>query len=335
MDDDCDVMLLGPAASEISDVFRDRWSCLELAADDVDIASPPACTSLDIETEACLSSPVLDLNLGFWDDEHVFPMVLYSSPGHLGVDPIFRASLQMLREAKDEFRMCMGWSCLSAPFIAECIAAVDRGVRVQLLLNSRYSADLCVPQRDLMLSVAALFRHSSDVEVYLTFPQPPTRSRDCSVSDNADLHEFFTFDDDEYTIKNDSKTNDTLNQITFDSTLAKTSFVHAKYCVADGEILSVGSWNLWPRSSFYEHECNVLLRAPNLATRVEKKFEHAKIAYSSLLIDPTLLTPGGLFTPLGCSICTPFGPCLYTDELIEMATRMARLRDDLESNHSV
>merc|ERR1711871_319097 len=178
MNNDCDVVVMGPVAAELSDVFQKRWQSLQPVIPESECG--PA--SEDI-VELAITSPVVDvIDIGDWDDDNVYPYVLASSPNSLGIDdPIFHVCLQMLREAKHDYRMCMGWSCLSAPFIAECIAATNRGVRVQLILNSKFSADLCVPQRDLILSVTALYKHTRDVEIYLTHP-PLTHTVDCTCT---------------------------------------------------------------------------------------------------------------------------------------------------------
>ena len=88
----------------------------------------------------------------------------------------------------------------------------------------------------------------------------------------------------------------------------------AKYSVADSERCSVGSWNCWPRSAFYEVECNLLVDSAPLARQLEKKFEAAAELNAIRISDPaSLLEKGGDWCPLGCSLCQPFGPKgLYT-----------------------
>lgn len=272
--------------------------------------------------------------------------------------------------------MSMGFCCFSAPFIALCQHATDRGVRVQLLLNSRYSADLCVNARDCGISCQQMLKYAPKVELYLTYhksveaknpfvqlenspseyvtrSRSTSRVRSDSFSSSRDRSDSscsgyqidyvdVNFDVEENNLKEQycpfgsiptlSLTKH-LSDASFPSSpydsntkndgqcLGSTedipSFVHAKYCVADTSFATIGSWNNWPRAAFYEHECNIFVFAPGLAKRLEKKFEAAKYMNCVRVKDPVLLEPGGLFTPMGCYICQPFGACLYTDVLIE------------------
>lgn len=198
-------------------------------------------------------------------------------------------------------------------------AAPERGVRVQMLLNTCHSADLCCPQRDLTLSVAALMRHAPKVEVYLTFPQRASSSNCRSESQqeheplpDPESQEAQTSEVPLLTLAEAKSYVRRLDDV-------RPSFVHAKYVVADSKVACLGSWNCWPRSAFYEHECNVLVEAPKLAAKIERKFDRAKLQNTVRVDDYKVLAEGGLFTPIGCKICRPFGPCLYSDELIEFA----------------
>jgi phosphatidylserine/phosphatidylglycerophosphate/cardiolipin synthase-like enzyme len=337
MNDDCDVMTKGPAAAEISDIFRLRWMAHKSQ-------TPQVCSNyFDDYTDpdyTASPSPVSDVDVGGWDDDEAYPKVVYSEPSIHGDDPIFRAVLGVLRSAKREFRMCMGFAAFTAPFIAQCYEATRRGVRVQLLCNSRYSADLSCPQTDMCLSIAALLRHAPLVEVYVTYQKRaeddyiPTvttvSAEDWGTTDAGEKAETGEGEDKAEEVRARARTltyamNDAAASMQQGSLGPRPTFVHSKYVVADSTLVCLGSWNCWPRSSFYEHECNVVVSAPGLARRIEDKFELAKKSNAVRLRDPEMLAKGGMFTPLGCSICKPYGPCLFTDELCQGA--MAQLAE--------
>jgi phosphatidylserine/phosphatidylglycerophosphate/cardiolipin synthase-like enzyme len=215
----------------------------------------------------------------------------------------------------------MGFACFTAPLIAMLNDATDRGVRVQVCVNSHHSTDLCCPQKDLMLSCTALMRHAPKVELYATF--------------RKDLRPYIPGIEPRALYAGDADGKMTATELHEVGGQGAPTFMHAKFIVADSQLVCAGSWNCWPRSAFYEHECNVLVHAPTLAANMEHKFEVAKLRNTARICDVVLLEPGGLFTPLGCSICMPYGPCLYSDDLVALAkSELCTLQQRMEERSS-
>ncbi|KAL3906675.1 MAG: hypothetical protein SGILL_009176 [Bacillariaceae sp.] len=87
----------------------------------------------------------------------------------------------------------------------------------------------------------------------------------------------------------------------------RPDFLHAKYVIVDGQWACLGSWNLWPRSSFYEMELEALIESPEIAAQLQAKFDYdqSKNAIRVTLDD---CSPGKKFCPKGCQLCKGFGP---------------------------
>ena len=171
-------------------------------------------------------------------------------------------------KAEREFLLCMGFAAPHAPLIDALRRAALRGVRVRVLLNSQYSADLQTPMGDLAAGARALLVAAPKVELYITGPK---KSQDPSVGKG--VH----------------------------------AFQHGKFCVADRKLCSVGSWNAWARSAFHEMELNMFFEAPDLAEKLAEKWARAA-AECARVNEPSALVPGiGRFAPRGCEICAPFG----------------------------
>jgi phosphatidylserine/phosphatidylglycerophosphate/cardiolipin synthase-like enzyme len=87
----------------------------------------------------------------------------------------------------------------------------------------------------------------------------------------------------------------------------RPDFLHAKYVIVDSQWACLGSWNLWPRSSFYEMELEALVESPEIAAQLQAKFDYdqRKNTVRACLDD---CLPGNKFCPKGCLLCKGFGP---------------------------
>ncbi|GKY94736.1 hypothetical protein MPSEU_000439000 [Mayamaea pseudoterrestris] len=83
------------------------------------------------------------------------------------------------------------------------------------------------------------------------------------------------------------------------------SFVHAKYATIDGEWSACGSFNLWPRASFYEIEHEAIIDSKAVAEEFEAKFERDKVTHTIRLLTPE---DADKFLPARCMISEVFGP---------------------------
>lgn len=82
-------------------------------------------------------------------------------------------------------------------------------------------------------------------------------------------------------------------------------FLHSKYVVVDSEWVAVGSWNLWTRSAFYEMEAEIFVSSASFAEQLRQKFEKER---SEFTVPLRTAQECETFLPMGCSICTQFGP---------------------------
>ena len=289
---DCDIAVNGAAAKSIEGLFNEMWfeqtgEKLEACAqergrfkfDAVEEAEPSPSVSDEPASDISVAvaslvptpAPIKRVNLMSplgWHAHGVRFHPVLSRPDAAGEDAVLRAIVGLIDESKREFLLCMGFAAPHVPLIDALRRATLRGVRVRILLNSQYSADLQTPMGDLALGARALLVAAPKVELYLTGPKS---SEDPNIGKG--VH----------------------------------AFQHGKFCVADRRLCSVGSWNAWARSAFHEMELNVLFDAPDLAEKLAEKWARAA-ASCARVKDPTSLVPGiGRFAPKGCEMCAPFG----------------------------
>jgi putative cardiolipin synthase len=262
---DLDAMVCGEAAAAVGDSFDSMWNAM--AQQQGQPSPPPPSGAPAAATNLDLSDMVRRRE---WQDPNASVAILRSSPSSAGEDAIFRVVLDKIREAKSEVVVCMGHSSFCQAFAAAVKAAVERSVRVRILVNSLYSNDLRNGQADLFLSLRDLLVAAPSTEVYAT---TMPHLRDASLP----------------------------------PTLPRPDFVHAKYVVVDREWTAAGSWNLWTRSAFYEIEHEAFIESRAVAQALCDKFDRDRASHS-VRVSAADCTPGGAFCPRGCVVCDGFGP---------------------------
>ena len=284
---DCDIAVNGAAAKAVDGLFNTMWEeqtgeTLELkkdtklseAAEGEQNASQNAeATDVSVAVASLVPTPRKAKRMNLmspigWHAHGVRFHPTLSRPDRFGEDAVLRAVIGLADKAEREFLLCMGFAAPHAPLIDALRRAALRGVRVRVLLNSQYSADLQTPMGDLAAGARALLVAAPKVELYITGPK---KSQDPSVGKG--VH----------------------------------AFQHGKFCVADRKLCSVGSWNAWARSAFHEMELNMFFEAPDLAEKLAEKWARAA-AECARVNEPSALVPGiGRFAPRGCEMCAPFG----------------------------
>ena len=83
-------------------------------------------------------------------------------------------------------------------------------------------------------------------------------------------------------------------------------FLHGKYVVADGEAALFGSWNMWPRSHFYEHELDLCVWDATIARELEARFEAVREEFCNRAHDAASVAVG-----VGCPISCTWGLPLW------------------------
>jgi len=225
-----------------------------------------------------------------WTDSSCRAAHIQSEPSSAGSDVILRHVLGAIAQAEKTIDICMGHSNKPMALAVALGEAVKRGVRCRLLVNSLFSCDLRVNQRDLFNSVKDLLRVAPGVEVWTTALR---------------LQRKICKHDDEDEEKKEGSAEQEKDENTI---LDVPPFLHSKYTVIDGKWVAVGSWNVWARSAFYEIEHELLIHSEKIAAKLEDKFQGDLEATSILLTKPE---DCDLFCPIGCSLCKPFGP-FYT-----------------------
>lgn len=188
--------------------------------------------------------------------------------------------------------MCMGHSNKPMAMAKALGEAVRRGVRVQILVNSIFSCDLRVNQRDLFRSIQDLLSVAPGVEVYTTALRSHRTKAKRSFLAQSEAEE----KKEESPSPAGSKKEQCSDA---------PPFLHSKYTVVDHKWTAVGSWNVWTRSAFYEIEHELLIESEAVAAKLEEKFEKEKEATSILLTRPEECA---YWCPTGCKLCMPFGP---------------------------
>jgi phosphatidylserine/phosphatidylglycerophosphate/cardiolipin synthase-like enzyme len=229
-----------------------------------------------------------------WIDKACRVALVRSEPCSAGSDAIFRHVLGAIASARESIIMCMGHSNKPMSMARALGEAVKRGVRVQILVNSIFSCDLRVNQRDLFRSIQDLLTVAPGVEVYTTaLRSHRTKVKRSSLPQSPPAAE--------------EKKEDfpPLSELKDEEGSDAPPFLHSKYTVVDHKWTAVGSWNVWTRSAFYEIEHELLIESEAVAARLEEKFEKEKEATSILLTTPEECA---YWCPTGCKLCMPFGP---------------------------
>ena len=325
---DCDVLVDGEAAVELDAKFREVW--LEQTGERLrrggggggvdDPAAAAAAAALaraaaarvegltpDAAPDAapapapapCVDErkhPLEDAMTLQWHEREVRFTPVMSRPGASGEDAVLRAVIGLIDSAEEEFLMCMGFAALHVPLVAALARATRRGVRVRLLLNSHFSADLRPPMGDLVAGARALLMAAPDAEVYLTGPRAAWDVREEELAGTAPA----------FTPKYAVPASDSVDDAPYEHPF---TFIHGKYAVADRRRCSVGSWNAWARSAFHEAEMNIFVDSPELGEQLAEKWGKACRAHAARVKEADALAPGGgPFATRGCMLCAPFGP---------------------------
>lgn len=228
-----------------------------------------------------------------WNAKDAKVALIRSEPCSAGSDAIFRHVLGAIASAKDSVHMCMGHSNKPMALARVLGDAVKRGVRVQILVNSIYSCDLRVNQRDLFRSIQNLLLVAPGVEVWTT----ALRSHRIARTVPPDV------------VAAEKKMEENPTAVGAEGEEEGGSdappFLHSKYTVVDGRWTAVGSWNVWTRSAFYEIEHELLIESAAIAKQLIGKFEKEKNDTSVLITTPEV---AAFWCPVGCKLCMPFGP---------------------------
>ena len=164
--------------------------------------------------------------------------------------------------------------------------------RFSLSVNSLFSCDLRVNQRDLFRSIQDLLTVAPGVEVYTT----ALRSHRTKTKRSSLVQSVGEEKKEESPSPAGSKEEEGSDA---------PPFLHSKYTVVEHKWTAVGSWNVWTRSAFYEIEHELLIESEAVAAKLEEKFEKEKEATSILLTRPEECA---YWCPTGCKLCMPFGP---------------------------
>lgn len=175
-----DLLLAGPVVDQVSASFDSMWHAMDAAV----------CVFADVARSATDSLPRADKNTlcvkasernhlltevdesSSWDDDSASVTLVRSFPSSAGEDAIYRMVLGALQMAKKRIIISMGHSNYPRSLAKALAVATGQGVQVQVLANSKYSCDLLINQRDLMLSCRDLLRIAPDVELYMTHFEP-------------------------------------------------------------------------------------------------------------------------------------------------------------------
>jgi phosphatidylserine/phosphatidylglycerophosphate/cardiolipin synthase-like enzyme len=177
-----DLLLGGHVVEQVCASFDSMWQAMDpvgplalQSTDDLGSVTESRITKVEESERGCLFT---QLEESSWDDVSARVSLVRSFPSSAGEDAIYRMVLGALKIAKKRIIISMGHSNHPKSLARALAAATGRGVQVQVLANSKYSCDLLVNQRDLMLSSRDLLRIAPDVELYLTYrkaggPRPP------------------------------------------------------------------------------------------------------------------------------------------------------------------
>eukprot|EP00957_Ditylum_brightwellii_P138651 10568470-Ditylum_brightwellii.AAC.1 len=227
-DADCDMIVTGPVASEVGGTFDHLWDCLETEPNIKEFEKKVA----PHEEEKKMESAINLLPRQSWLDANATVALLRSDPSSSGEDVILRHILGVIATAQESVHMIMGHCNFPKPLAIALGEACKRGVKVKLLVNSLYSSDLRVNQRDMFLSLRQLLHIAPDVEVWTT-----------ALSSIRQKH----------------PTTDPAGRIaTADSS---PPFLHAKFTVVDRKWSAAGSWNVWTRAAYHEIEHELFIES--------------------------------------------------------------------------
>jgi PLD-like domain len=167
-----DLLVVGPVAKQVAASIDSLWRAMAPVdqVSEPQLETPPAVMSVD---DPCSLSRLSELAAEeCWDDNAARVALVRSFPSSKGEDIVYRMILGTLQIAKKRIIITMGHSNYPRSLANALAGATDRGVQVQVLANSKFSCDILVNQRDLMLSCRDLLRVAPKVELYLTCWKP-------------------------------------------------------------------------------------------------------------------------------------------------------------------
>jgi hypothetical protein len=154
---ECDVVVVGDVVQEgLMQSFTSLWNAGAPSHLAIKRSPPPKNERLVASLE------------NHFDDNHAKVKIVRSLPSSSGDDAIYRVILGAIGIAQRRIIISMGHSNYPKSLGIALATATDRGVQVQVLSNSKYSCDLLVNQRDMMLSSRDLLRVAPNVEYYTT-----------------------------------------------------------------------------------------------------------------------------------------------------------------------
>lgn len=212
-----------------------------------------------------------------WDDSQCFSTIVTNKSSSKGEDSILRNVLGAIHGAKKRILMVFG-HCNIPRFVSEALASAseDRGVEVELLVNSQFSSDLRSGQKDLYLSLRDLLKIAPKTKLWAVTPRS-------IILQKRGIRKQMISEVDE-----------------------SLPFVHAKYVLIDDVWAAVGGWNLWTRSAFYEFDVEIFLESRDLCRKLEQKLRK-EIQRNGMMIEVEDIESGGNFLPKGCVLCEGFG----------------------------
>ena len=281
IDSDLDI-LIGEkkVVNKVGETFEWLWDYMS-ASKEVSVKSAEN-RAIDLHEELKNEEPEAAATFGgfpqqAWMDECRVAYVRCESSSVGITDEIFRHVLGAIASARVSITMCMGHMNIPTPLAEQLAQAVQRGVRVRLLVNSLASCDLRVNQRDLFNSLKNLMDVAPGVEIWSTAlrsDRPGVAVEDDMLGEDRNAPPEYA------------------------------PFLHSKYTVVDGKWSALGSWNVWTRCAFYEIEHELLIESKTVAKHLQEKFERERKEWCVLLESPKHCN---LYCPKGCSLCEPFG----------------------------
>lgn len=161
---DLDVLMVGPAARQVAETMEMLWSAMGQP-----LVAPVTAASATCDPTEPTSSLLEELiQCENWTDADSQLALVRSLPSSKGEDAVLRVVLGAIAEAQESIFICMGHCNIPTSMARALRDTTERNVEVQILINSMYSCDLRVGQRDLFLSLRDLLALAPQVQVYVT-----------------------------------------------------------------------------------------------------------------------------------------------------------------------
>lgn len=279
IDSDLDVLIGGDEiVDKVGETFEWLWNCM--CAESFEEISK-VCHENEHNDDDTSTSTVIDNKFVLPPHKRMaecrVAYVRCEAANHGKTDHILRNVLGAIASAQESIVISTGHINFPRSVTERLAKAVQRGVRVQVLVNSFASCDLRINQKDLFTSLKTLLDIAPGVEVWSTALRPDrSGSRMSSHDDQPDY----------------------------------APFLHSKYTVVDAKWSALGSWNLWTRCAFYEIEHELFIESQSVAHHLMAKFEKETTEWCTRIES---ITDCNFYCPKGCAICKPFGP-FFVDE---------------------